>query len=183
MNIEDQSAHSSTCDCKCRRLHWYESSYRDTTDGRAVSVDQEDDGLVKYCTASESTIAISHVWSHGQGGGPELDETGLNQCLHERYTKIAQIRGCNSYWMDTPCIPSDHNLRREAISHINSIFQNSRITLICDRDVSAVNVSMTSVDDLERLLAVFLLCGWNIRAWTLLEGMRRRKKHASSLQK
>jgi hypothetical protein len=77
--------------------------------------------------------------------------------------------------MDTPCIPSDHNLRREAISHINSIFQNSRITLICDRDVSAVNVSTTSVDDLERLLAVFLLCDWNIRAWTLLEGMRGRK--------
>jgi hypothetical protein len=175
MKIENQSAHSPTCDRKCRKLHWNETSYRNTAGGRAVSVNQEDDGLLKYCTASENTIAISHVWSHGQGGRPELGETGLNQCLHERYTKIAKAQGCDSYWMDTPCIPSDHDLRKQAIGQINSIFENSKVTLVCDRDVPAVDVSTTSVEDLERLLAVFLLCDWNIRAWTLLEGMRGRK--------
>jgi hypothetical protein len=77
--------------------------------------------------------------------------------------------------MDTPCIPSDHNLRGQAIGQINSIFENSKITLVCDRDISAVGVLTSSIEDLERLLAVFLLCDWNIRPWTLLEGMRGRK--------
>ena len=54
----------------------------------------------------ETTIAISHVWSHGQGGRPE---DGMNQCLHERYKRIALLPDCDSYWMDTACIPNDLN--------------------------------------------------------------------------
>ena len=104
MKIEDQSAHMRRCNCRCLRLHWNESSYRSTKGGRAVSVVQENDGCLRHCAASEKTIAISHMWSHGQGGRPEHGETGLNQCLHERYCQIAQGHKCDSYWMDTPSV-------------------------------------------------------------------------------
>ncbi|KMU88837.1 hypothetical protein CIHG_06504 [Coccidioides immitis H538.4] len=61
---------------------------------------------------------------------------------------------------DTACIPQDHQLRREAISQINDIFANSRSTL---KKTFAV---------LESLMAALLVCDWNSRAWTLLEGTR-----------
>lgn len=112
--IDDQSAHSTICTKKCSKLFWDEQSFRRQTGARAVSIDADNTSSLHYCTASKSTMAISHVWSHGQGGRPEHLEhrgTGFNSCLHERYTKLARNFGCDSYWMDTPCIPQDHKLR------------------------------------------------------------------------
>ncbi|KAL9625865.1 MAG: hypothetical protein Q9160_000185 [Pyrenula sp. 1 TL-2023] len=176
MKIEDQSAHSSLCISNlCGRLYWNEESYRTTEGGRAVSITRHEDGLLLYCTSSARTIAISHVWSHGQGGRPEHGETGLNRCLHERYCRLAERHGCDSYWMDTPCIPSDHELRREAISRINQVFETSRLTVVCDRDLMEIDLREPSIDTYEQVLATVLLSDWNVRAWTLLEGTRGRR--------
>jgi hypothetical protein len=175
--IEDQSAHRNTCNRGCDRLYWNEASYRQVQGAPAVRPDDLADGLLTYCAASEATMTVSHVWSHGQGGRPERPQpqqrsTGFNRCLHQRYSDIAQKAGCDSYWIDTACIPQDHLLRREAISQINGIFAKSRLTLICDRDLMNIDVASKSLPVLESILAVLLVCDWNVRAWTLLEGIK-----------
>lgn len=172
MKVEDQSAHASICSGKCTPLHWIESSFRRIPGPKAVSIhDSRTDGI-RYCQASNKTMTISHVWSHGQGGRPEVHASGLNDCLHRRYCKIAQSHGCDSYWLDTVCIPEDRELRLEAIGQINNTFRDSRLTLICDKDIMAVDITNLTVELKETLLSILLVSDWNVRAWTLLEAMR-----------
>ncbi|KAK3395275.1 hypothetical protein B0H63DRAFT_462955 [Podospora didyma] len=130
-------------------------------------------------------MAISHVWSHGQGGRPEANvrrlglrsdySGGFNSCLHARYRVVAKKLGCDAYWMDTPCIPGDHQLRRDAIANINTVFSESLLTLICDQDIMTIDVSNLTIEVQESILATLMVCDWNMRAWTLLEAMRSRK--------
>lgn len=76
--IIDQSAHAGRAH-QCEPLYWDERSYRGVDGARAVSLDEQPtDNQLVYCLASETTLAISHVWSHGQGGRPENSGTGLN---------------------------------------------------------------------------------------------------------
>ncbi|KAL9625871.1 MAG: hypothetical protein Q9160_000191 [Pyrenula sp. 1 TL-2023] len=175
--IKDQSAHQAICNKACDRLYWNEASYRQAGGASAVRLNDPIDGLLSYTAASEATMTVSHVWSHGQGGRPERprpeqSSTGFNRCLHQRYCQIARKAGCDSYWIDTACIPQEHLLRREAISQINGIFAKSRLTLICDRDLMNIDISNKSLPVLESILAALLVCDWNIRAWTLLEGVK-----------
>ncbi|KAL0262579.1 hypothetical protein SLS55_001547 [Diplodia seriata] len=181
----EQSAHAPRfcAGTRCYRVFWDEASYRSVVDGaRAVRVDgpandgqqhgvENDDGLLTYCAASTDTMAVSHVWSHGQGGRPDRGSTGFNVCLHRRYSAIARRHGCRSYWMDTACIPDDPVLRREAIAQINRVFGASRLTLVCDRDLMDVDVRRLTVPLGEAIVAALLFCDWNVRAWTLLEGV------------
>ena len=170
--IRDQSAHDGGC-IGCEKLIWDESSYRSTPGARAVSLEDTVENKLRYRTASNKTLAISHVWSHGQGGRPE---TGMNRCLHARYKSIAISMGCDSYWMDTPCIPADHVLRREAISNINKIFAESKATLVCDRDLMEIELEGDiSVELREIILVTTIICDWNVRAWTFLEAFRGRE--------
>jgi len=175
--ITDQSKHVESELNTCERLYWNEQSYRSISGARAVCPnDNQYTGQLEYCSASTYTLAISHVWSHGQGGRPETNGTGFNACLHRRYSRLAQAFGCDSYWMDTPCIPQDHQLRAEAIACINEVFAHSRATLICDRDLMEINIddSVNKVKIYETIITVLLVCDWNLRAWTFLESMRGR---------
>lgn len=179
MRIENQSAHDISCDGTCKRLFWDEVSYRSISGARAVDLgDSDSRNSLIYRSASSTTLAISHVWSHGQGGRPEegpLEKGhGLNGCLHRRYVSIANSLGCDSYWMDTPCIPEDHSLRREAIGKINEIFEYSKVTLVCDKDLMAIDASHITTEVCELILATVVVCDWNIRAWTFLEAFRGR---------
>lgn len=175
MVIKDQSAHDSGCRRRCRKLPWDESSYRSVSGARAVIIAparlKTKDPHLKYCSASESTLVISHVWSHGQGGRPHV---GVNLCLHRRYVKIATALGCDSYWWDSACIPEDHTLRSEAIQNINSTFSRSKITLVCDKDLMRIDISNLTLKIKESILATVLVCDWNLRAWTFLESVRGR---------
>ncbi|KAF8851732.1 hypothetical protein BDZ45DRAFT_140526 [Acephala macrosclerotiorum] len=189
----DQSAHNLPCSGGCKRLHWDEPSYRRVTGARAVCLENTDETYLRYRETSEKTMAVSHVWSHGQGGRPERilnngKPGGFNSCLHQRYVTIAKRFGCDSYWMDTPCIPEDHKLRKESITKINTVFTESCITLICDRDIMAIDVSIlqpllenehllppATIELCESIIATLLVCDWNIRSWTLLESMRGRQ--------
>ena len=172
MVIEDQSAHDRGC-TGCDKLTWDERSYRSTPGARAVSLENTSGRRLQYQIASRKTLAISHVWSHGQGGRPE---TGMNRCLHNRFKSIATIMGCNSYWMDTSCIPTDHALRREAIANINNVFAESTATVICDRDLMQIEIERdNSVELREAILVTTMICDWKIRAWTFLEAFRARE--------
>ena len=172
LKIEDQSAHDQGCDGHCHKLVWDQGSYRRVRGIRAVCIAQTlAKGSIRYCTISTKTLAISHVWSHGQGGRPE---DGINECLHERYVRIAHRYGCDSYWWDTACIPEDHVLRHEAIQGINRTFATSKVVLCCDRDIMQMDVAENTIHKQETVLATVLLSDWNIRAWTYLESMRGR---------
>ncbi|ESU15118.1 hypothetical protein FGSG_13410 [Fusarium graminearum PH-1] len=172
---EDQSTHDQACSNKqCQKLMWDRNSYLSTEAPRAVDLSLSDSNSTKclrYRKAAGQTLAISHVWGHGQGGRPE---DGFNECLHNRYSAIALNLGCDSYWIDAACIPSDEHLRSEAIKTINPTFRESKVTLICDRDVMDIDIGSQSLskEQCERLISVLLLSDWNIRAWTLLEGIR-----------
>ena len=78
MVIKDQSAHNFGCRRLCRKLRWDESSYRSVSGSRAImiapAISWSKDTHLRYCSASEGTLVISHVWSHGQGGRPHLDD-------------------------------------------------------------------------------------------------------------
>jgi len=165
---KSQSLHAYTCHGSCARIRWNEISYRQCESPRAVMADGND-GLLRYCKASSTTMAISHVWSHGQGGRPE---DGINFCLHKRYCHLAHGFGCDSYWIDSSCIPDDHQLRKEAIMAINDIFLYSKVTLISDKDLQSKSVLAASIEDLETLLSILLVCDWGVRAWTMLEAIR-----------
>lgn len=165
---KSQSLHAPTCDGSCARVRWSEDSYRQCESPRAVIVNG-DDKVLGYCKASANTMAISHVWSHGQGGRPE---DGINVCLHKRYCHLAKSFDCDSYWIDSACIPDDHQLRKEAIMTINDIFCDSKVTLISDKDLQSKNLHLKSIEDLESLLSILLVCDWGVRAWTMLEAIR-----------
>jgi hypothetical protein len=78
--------------------------------------------------------------------------------------------------MDTPCIPTDDELRDEAIAQINSNFVNSKVTMLVDRDLMEIDINPLTLQAKEAILATIVVCDWNVRAWTLLEGMRGRLK-------
>ena len=170
----DQSHHESTCDRRaCRLVTWDESSY-DACRGHSRAVDIHatellNDAHLLYRAADHTTLAISHVWSHGQGGRPE---TGFNLCLHRRYSAIAKNYKCSSYWIDTCCIPTDDTRRMEAIRGINGIFSTSRIIVVCDKDLMHIDSNIEHF--METVLATLLVADWNVRGWTLLEGLRGR---------
>ncbi|KAK3369472.1 hypothetical protein B0T24DRAFT_632681 [Lasiosphaeria ovina] len=187
--ILDQSVHGDPCQggTTCHKLLWDEASFRNQLGGggRAVSLEATDETHIRYHPAGLKTLAISHVWSHGQGGRPEENthalnggqkySGGFNICLHARYKRVAESLGCDSYWMDTPCIPCDHELRREAIANINTVFSQAMATLVCDRDIMSIDASNLTLELQESILSVLLVCDWNVRAWTLLEAIRGRK--------
>lgn len=178
--VQIQGAHDFNCpgpgpDSPCHLLTWDEQSYLNITDGRAraISLEDTDDKHIRYTPVTKDTMAVSHVWSHGQGGRPE---TGFNSCLHARYSALARSLNCTSYWMDSPCVPTDRTLRAECLGQINAIFENSKVTLLADRDIMEIDILPHTLEAKESILAALLVCDWNVRAWTLLEGMRGRAR-------
>lgn len=66
---------------------------------------------------------------------------------------LAKELGCESYWIDAACIPEDNQLRREAISKINSIFSQSKTVLVADRDLMTIDVANMDLSVQESILA------------------------------
>ncbi|KAI1394165.1 uncharacterized protein F4822DRAFT_424632 [Hypoxylon trugodes] len=168
------SPHDPTIEAKVK---WDEESYLKVSGARAVSVSESQGDILRYCVASNKTIAFSHVWSHGQGSRPHL---GINRCLHDRYIGLACKLGCDSYWIDAACIPEDDTLRSEAILHINDVFYRSQQVIVCDRDLMTLDACPLTVRRAEVLLAGVILSDWNLRAWTMLEALKGRN-HVSIL--
>lgn len=165
---KSQSVHAGECVGKCLKLSWDEDSYRRCMNPCAVRIEENATKLC-YCRASDRTMAISHVWSHGHGGRPE---EGINVCLHKFYCRLARSFHCDSYWIDSTCIPEDQELRKEAIKAINGIFSGSKVTLVLDKDLQSVSIEDSSITAYETLFSVLLVCDWGVRAWTMLEAIR-----------
>ncbi|EXJ74481.1 uncharacterized protein A1O5_02777 [Cladophialophora psammophila CBS 110553] len=134
---------------------WDEVSYGNIEGARAISIKHSDRATIRYCQASPKTLSVSHVWAHGAGGRPH---TGMNACLHARLVQLAREIECDSYRMDTPCIPENHELRSEAVANINGIFTVSRMTLIWDTDIMSIDISDGSIEKMETLFSVLLVC-------------------------
>ena len=60
--------------------------------------------------------------------------------------------------MDTPRIPEDHQLRREAIMNIKQVFDNSRATIIYDGDLMSIDASNLTIAVRELVLVTILVC-------------------------
>ncbi|OAP63501.1 hypothetical protein AYL99_02728 [Fonsecaea erecta] len=165
-----QSAHAPGCNGHCPRILWNAPSYYECRKPAAIAV-VEDSTRLNYSPVSRQTLAISHVWSHGQGGRPE---TGINTCLHRRYCRLAHQFGCDTYWIDAACVPSETTLRRRAIASINEIFATAKVTLVIDMDVQSITVTLPhpSIAEIETLVSTLLVSDWTVRGWTLLEGIR-----------
>ena len=125
---------------------------------------------MKQQMASENTLAISHVWIHGMGGRPE---EGFNNCLRHLFSTLASQLGCDSYSCDTACIPTQRDLRWDAIQKIEDVFAQCAAALVCDRDLMEIRVSgcSFSVENpdktvlvSERIPVTVLVCDWNTRA-------------------
>lgn len=167
-DTRSQSAHASDCDGQCIRIKWDRTSYTNAQSPRAVCI-KTSDLCLRYRKSSADTLAISHVWAHGQGGRPE---DGINTCLHRKYTSLALRFACDSYWIDSACIPDENLLRKEAIGGINSIFATSKSVVVSDRDVESVDMVAHNIESAETVVSILLVCDWNVRAWTMLEATR-----------
>ncbi|EXJ57152.1 hypothetical protein A1O7_07497 [Cladophialophora yegresii CBS 114405] len=165
-----QSAHVLSCSKDCAKIVWDASSYHGSLKPAAIVATEESRHL-EYLPVSSETLAISHVWSHGQGGRPE---SGINACLHQRYCRLANKFGCDTYWIDVAAIPSETKLRRQAINSISHIFAIAKVTVVIDMDVQTVDVdpSVPTIDQIEMLVSTLLVSDWTVRGWTLLEGIR-----------
>lgn len=168
---KSQTVHTGACKGKCGRMAWNEESFHRVQGAKAVDLDNCS-SMLEYTTADSQTLAFSHVWSHGQGGRPEI---GINSCLHRRYCRLAKALGCRSYWIDAACIPSERVARQTAIGTINDVFNKCKATLIMDMDLQSVSIDELSDRDVEiaeTLVSILLVCDWSVRAWTMLEAMR-----------
>lgn len=116
-----------------------------------------------WVPTTRNTLAVSHVWRDGMGG---TRDSGLNQCLHDYFTKLAIDKNLDSYWVDSATIPEDSDQRRLMIQRINSTFATASLTLC--QDARLAN-AITLGDDGTALLAI-VVSFWHRRAWTLLEG-------------
>ena len=139
--------------------------------GAGVTSENSVKGSNQLCTPQDllTNVKVGHS---GQGGRPE---TGFNNCLHLRYARIARSLGCDSYWIDTTCIPNDHQLRAESISKINEVFMNAKVMLVCDKDIMDIDISNMTTEVCETLLVTAIVCDWNVRAWTFFEAFRARR--------
>lgn len=63
MVIEDQSQHDQNCTGNCKQLVWDESSYRAVLGARAACLTDSASQSIRYCDATDQTLAISYVWS------------------------------------------------------------------------------------------------------------------------
>ncbi|KAF1920598.1 hypothetical protein BDU57DRAFT_508982 [Ampelomyces quisqualis] len=119
--------------------------------------------------ASQTFVAISHVWSHGLGDGTR---NSLRQCQIKR---ILQFIAPHSkppflFWLDTLCVPREPiPLRRKSIEGIRRVYEEASLVLAFDEELLATSVSGMGY---EEILMRVHLSGWMRRLWTLHEQSR-----------
>jgi hypothetical protein len=113
-------------------------------------------------------VAISHVWSHGLGGSadqgvPLCQLNRLFQVLPWQHEKPAKYR---YIWLDTLCIPLNHDLKMQSISMMEGIYRNAAAVLVLDSGISHLKFHEQHIE----LIGVELcVCDWNGRLWTFHE--------------
>ena len=84
----------------------------------------------------------------------KVEDSNKVSILHRRYCAIARSH---------QCIPEDgtelkKRLRNEAILKINDVFETSKVTLICDKDLMEISTDQfPTVQQWETLVACLLL--------------------------
>ena len=59
--------------------------------------------------------------------------------------------------------------------NIDKVFTESKVTLVCDKDVMEIDITNLTIKVQESLLATLIVSDWNLRAWTFLEAFRGRE--------
>ncbi|KAF7179325.1 hypothetical protein CNMCM7691_008258 [Aspergillus felis] len=94
------------------------------------------------------------------------------QSAAARFAHVAgKRRGDNSVlvWIDTLCIPHEHEVRSLAIQRIRDVYVGAYRTMLLDSEIKQVDPR--SASDLELVLRVLYCSGWIRRLWTLQEGL------------
>ncbi|KAL4742984.1 hypothetical protein BDV11DRAFT_216183 [Aspergillus similis] len=88
----------------------------------------------------------------------------------------AARRGDNSVlvWIDTLCIPHQHDARSLAIQRIRDVYTSASRNLILDSELMLVDSRLSS--KMEVCLRVLYCSGWIRRLWTLQEGLAAQDK-------
>jgi Heterokaryon incompatibility protein (HET) len=141
--------------------------------------------LVPY-QPGEAYVAVSHVWSHGLGGSAD---DGLPRCRLEELIRIfddaATVRfnqlgeplvdagmRAQKFWIDTLCIPKDHDLKMRSITIMDKIYKNASAVLVIDANLRCLPFRSSSF---EQITIQYLLSDWNLRLWTFQEAYLSKK--------
>ncbi|KAK3847969.1 MAG: hypothetical protein J3R72DRAFT_139216 [Linnemannia gamsii] len=108
-------------------------------------------------------VAVSQVWFQGIFGQASRK---CGKCSLDYLTMTCRNIGVRYAWIDTLCMPSGMDLRREVIGQLRNIYLNAEATLVVD--VGLISTAARTVLDLS--LAIWM-SDWSSRVWTLQEGV------------
>jgi hypothetical protein len=111
----------------------------------------------------ERYIAISHVWSDGTGEG-DMKKGVVNSCLSNYFISIAKRLNCNGIWWDTISLVTLKDLRKQALSMMQSNYHNAAYTVIHDKYL----LDFEWDEDGSPCVAL-VLSPWFSRVWTAVE--------------
>ncbi|KAJ8457555.1 hypothetical protein ONZ51_g11461 [Trametes cubensis] len=121
----------------------------------------------------KSYVAISHVWSEGMGS---TTEDGLPICLVEHISNLARSllpEHNGAFWMDSLCVPSARQQRKQAIRLMADTYRNAAKVLVIDNSVRTMCHSERS--PAPEILLRIATSAWMRRIWTLQEGILARE--------
>lgn len=108
-------------------------------------------------------VAFSHVWSDGLGS---VTEDGLRKCQVEYLLEAAlQAAGTTMFWIDSLCVPKEHDIRKRAISMMAKTYESANTTVVLDSRIRRCSLSVS----LEAKIVSLSLSKWQERLWTLQE--------------
>lgn len=171
-------SHIPECNGQCLYVRSDDEYLQFATRASAVALVPAQDTFLQYCEASTKTMCITTSWG-------QIEETGSNDglrysiCWHKMFCALARENACNSYWVDTVCVPSSNPARKRTMGWVNSVFEKSKLTVIVDSSIMALEERGEQEEEsafMERALAALLVCDWNLEAWSLVAAVKGGRK-------
>ena len=166
--------HTPYCDGSCSYVTRTDNDFLSPTKTVAVALLPAHETQLQYCEASMHTMLISTSWTQTRQGSA-IGYTMYPACWHEKFCALARKSGCDSYWTDSVCLPVEKTARKRAMESVNSVFENSKLTVVCDGDIMTLDKSENEEKDssyMEKVLAIMLVCDWNLEAWSLVAALK-----------
>jgi hypothetical protein len=146
----------------------------DDQDSLVPSLSSLDDAAM----GSKQLSIFSHVWSDGLGNPKE---NRLPLCQLKRFHAIINtlprrkhwagrsiITGVYRIWIDTLCIPLDHETRKKAIGMLKRYYSYANVTIVLDKSLNTLSRADFSSGE---LLLRIALSPWMSRCWTMEEAV------------
>lgn len=166
--IQRHSYHGCLCPSAIPAVHLIESLL---SHGRIPIVIGTWKGGRLSVLASEDApyVAISHTWIDGLGS---TSEKGLPGCQVSRISSMASslVPG-GAFWMDGLCVPSQKELRKQAIQLMAKTYADAAVVLVIDTGIRSCSKDAPREEKVLRIVT----SGWMQRLWTFQEAMLAKK--------